>query len=36
MDKMKEFMNSLADVYKLDGKITRAGNTLSILLYPKK
>ncbi len=36
MDKMKEFMNSIAEVYKLDGKITRAGNTLSILLYPKK
>ncbi len=34
--KMQEFINSLADVYKLDAKITRAGNTFSALLYPKK
>lgn len=34
--KIQEFMNSLADVYKLDTKITRAGNTFSVLLYPKK
>jgi translation initiation factor IF-3 len=36
MGKMKEFVNSLGDVYKLDTKITRTGNNFSILLYPKK
>lgn len=36
-EKIKEFMNSIAEVYKLEGnKVTRAGNTLSTLLYPKK
>lgn len=34
--KMQEFINSLADIYKLDVKIIRTGNSFSALLYPKK
>lgn len=37
MTKMKEFVASLAEVYKTaDVKITKTGNNFSALLYPKK
>ena len=36
MDKVNEFVASLADVYKADGKVMKAGNNFSILLHIKK
>ncbi len=36
MDKVNEFVTSLADVYKADGKVMKAGNNFSILLHLKK
>ncbi|MDD2892032.1 MAG: translation initiation factor IF-3 [Candidatus Gracilibacteria bacterium] len=36
MDKVNEFVTSLADVYKADGKVMKAGNNFSILLHVKK
>jgi len=36
MDKVNEFVASLAEVYKADGKVMKAGNNFSILLHIKK
>lgn len=36
MDKVNEFVTSLVDVYKADGKVMKAGNNFSILLHIKK
>lgn len=36
MAKVNEFVTSLAEVYKSDGKVTKAGNNFSILLHIKK
>lgn len=36
MDKVNEFVTSLAEVYKSDGKVMKAGNNFSILLHIKK
>lgn len=34
--KVNEFVDSLVEVYKADGKVIKAGNNFSILLHPKK
>ncbi|MDD2917320.1 MAG: translation initiation factor IF-3 [Candidatus Gracilibacteria bacterium] len=36
MDKVNEFVASLSEVYKADGKVMKAGNNFSILLHIKK
>ncbi len=36
MDKVNEFVASLVEVYKADGKVMKAGNNFSILLHIKK
>lgn len=36
LDKVNEFVASLADVYKADSKVMKAGNNFSILLHLKK
>lgn len=36
MEKMKTFVNSLEDIYKLDGEVKRSGNMFNALLKPKK
>jgi hypothetical protein len=36
MDKVNEFVSSLGEVYKADGKVMKAGNNFSILLHIKK
>lgn len=36
MDKVNEFVTSLGEVYKADGKVMKAGNNFSILLHIKK
>lgn len=36
LDKVNEFVTSLADVYKADGKVMKASNNFSILLHLKK
>lgn len=36
LSKVNEFVTSLADVYKADGKVMKAGNNFSIVLHLKK
>lgn len=36
LGKVNEFVTSLADVYKADGKVMKAGNNFSIVLHLKK
>lgn len=35
-EKVTTFVNSLEEIYKLDGKITKAWNTFFAMLHPKK
>ncbi len=35
-EKVTEFVNSLEELYKLDWRVTKAGNTFYAMLHPKK
>jgi translation initiation factor IF-3 len=35
-EKVQEFVNSLEEYYKLDWRVTKAGNTFYAMLHPKK
>jgi len=35
-EKITTFVNTLEDIYKIDWRITKAGNTFYVLMHPKK